>query len=318
MFFQKKALLATFFLVSLSSVVQAQLTKTVTITTGSGWIDVLLLKSTLASEASFANTNYNVYPRIMAASWPHSNADATYRTLLRFDLTVIPTDAIVESATLKFKKDPGAPPGEFGGIGGGACEIRKITQAWNATTVTWNTQPTNTQSGNITFSQSGDASVSVKSFVQSMVSSPSTNYGLLFKSSVEGGLKSISYVSTDHPDASLHPQLVITYTYAPPVYWCIQDGDWNDAIWSTEENGTTGSVLPDAYAAVNIKGHSVDLKKTAKVYSAFIGSANGLPGILTVDGGELTTLSTLDVSTDNGGNKVEILNQGAVSVSAAQ
>jgi hypothetical protein len=84
--------------------VQSQ-TTTITIGTGSDWTDATLIKSLKSSESNMANTNYNTYPRIAATAWSHSSSLATYRNLLKFDLTGIPVGTTIQSATLQLYSD---------------------------------------------------------------------------------------------------------------------------------------------------------------------------------------------------------------------
>jgi hypothetical protein len=116
-------------------------TTTITVTTGPDWQDATLIKSLKSSESSMASTNYNTYPRLAATAWNHSNSLATYRTLLRFDLSNIPMGTTVQSAALYLNSDPANTSGEFSNSGTNSFYIQKVTQGWTASTVTWNNQP---------------------------------------------------------------------------------------------------------------------------------------------------------------------------------
>jgi hypothetical protein len=58
-----------------------------------------------------------------------------------------------------------------------------VTQAWDPTTVTWNTQPTTTTTNRVWVAASTSATesltVNLTTLVQDMVNNPSTNYGLM-------------------------------------------------------------------------------------------------------------------------------------------
>lgn len=294
----------------------------VTVTTGGSWKDALLLTSARPSEVAYATTNYNTYPRIAATTWTHAGSVIQYRSLLRFELGVIPTGSVVQSAVLYLKSDPANAGGEISNdplSGSNALFVEKVMQAWDAATVTWNTQPPTTTANRVLIDQSlsytENIQVNITGLVQEMVNGPATNYGIMLKLQNEVQFRSRSYASTDHANAALHPRLEIVYT--PAAYYCIKDGDWNDAIWSADPNATTGIVLPTA-SATNINGHTVTLKGSATVKTLSIGAANGLPGVLVLDGGNLTSTGQLTVASTNAGNKIQVLNNGKLNGTPVQ
>lgn len=293
----------------------------VTITTGANWKDALLLTSLRPSEVAYATTNYNTYPRIAATTWTHAGAVIRYRSLLRFELSAIPAGSIVQSATLYLKSDPANTSGELSNDplnGSNALFIQKVTQAWEPTTVTWNTQPTTTTTNRVLVDQSlsytENIQLTITGLVQDMVNAPATNFGIMMMLQNEVQFRARNYVSTDHANTALHPRLEIVYT--PAAYYCIKDGDWNDAIWSASPNGTTGIALPAA-SVTNINGHTVTLKGAATVKSLSIGATNGLPGVLVLDGGNLTSTGQITVA-NNAGNKIQVLNNGKLNGTTAQ
>jgi TGF-beta propeptide len=144
-----------------------------------------------------ASTNYNNYPRISSTAWTHTSSLATYRNLLKFDLSTIPVGTTVQSATLYLYSDPANTSGEFSNSGTNLFSLQKVTQAWTASTVTWNNQPASTTTGRVTVAQSTSAteniSVNITTLVQGMVSSPTTNYGLLLRLATETASRSRIY-----------------------------------------------------------------------------------------------------------------------------
>ena len=164
-------------------------TTTITLTTGSDWTDATLIKSLKSSESAMANTNYNSYPRLAVTAWNHSSSLATYRNLLKFDLTSIPVGTTVQSAQLQLFSDPANTSGEFSNSGSNSFYIQKVTQAWTASTVTWNNQPASTTTGRVTVGSSTSAieniTVNVTALVQDMVNNPASNYGLLLRLATE-------------------------------------------------------------------------------------------------------------------------------------
>ena len=88
-------------------------------------------------------TNYGTYPRLASTAWTHSGYQITYRSLMRFELGSIPPGSTVQSATLYLYSDPANSSGEISNqslSGANSVYFQKVTQAWDASTVTWNTQ----------------------------------------------------------------------------------------------------------------------------------------------------------------------------------
>ena len=141
-----------------------------------------------------------------------SQGASSRRTLLKFDLTSIPTGASVSSAILKL-----CPVIDVGASEAGSVhEIYRATSAWSEATVTWNTQPPIAAQVTdlITLIQGPNCyAFSVGADVQSWLSGAS-NDGWLVKDSNEGGTPAeVRYASREAVDPLMRPQLVVTYTY---------------------------------------------------------------------------------------------------------
>ncbi len=207
---------------------------TITISDGPKFTDVLI--SYNAGNSSTANTNYNVYPRISASAWT-SSGNLTYaRTLLKFDLSEIPTDATVSSAFLYLNSDPTHTSNSDWAAnstlsGSNAIYFQKITQTWDSTSVTWNTQPTVTDTDEVWVPQSTSTTeniqVDLTSFVQHWVQNPDQNYGMMMIFETEAYYRARNYVSKDHSNANLHPRLVVIY----------QGGTFATCGWQTDTAG---------------------------------------------------------------------------------
>jgi hypothetical protein len=307
-----------FIVVSLAARAQDGI-QTLTISTGAKWNDVLLMISNHPPESYFATKNFNVYPRIAATAWTHSGQLIKYRTLLKFDLADIPAGASIQNATLFLYSDPVNTSGEISNqplSGSNALYIERVTQSWDPTTVTWSNQPATTPTGRILLGASSSTveniQIDISTLVREMITNQVTNYGLLLSEQSEVQFRSRNYASTDHANATLHPKLVIQYT---ATFWAVRDGDWSEAIWSTDKNSTVGVVLPPGSIAA-IFGHTVKLRSTVGVKTLSLGAANGLPGVLTVDGGELKSLDQVSIANDHVGNKLKLENSGKLSVNS--
>lgn len=204
----------------LADTLQAQ-QQTITISAGSDWEDAVISKNTLSGYEYVANANYGNYIRIGANAWTHSGNPTYRRTLIRFSLEHIPTGSTVNSAVLYLYSDPSA-----GGAwdqnsqlsGSNAFFLEKITQAWDESVVTWNTQPSTTSTGRIwvgaSTSTNENRQVNIASLVQGWVNDPANNFGMKMLLENEAYWRARTYASSDHSNSSLRPKLVITYT--PP------------------------------------------------------------------------------------------------------
>ncbi len=151
------------------------------------------------------------------------------QTLIRFDLSSIPTDAVVSSATLTVHNTRAAANGP-----GDVVTLGKVTQAWNESR-TWNQGiPAWTATG-VTLPDVTGYSLNpstpepyvitgLASLVQEWVSNPSSNYGLILVTSSNLNFR---LASSEYPSASYRPALQVTYTTGgtPPPSPTDTDGD---------------------------------------------------------------------------------------------
>lgn len=190
------------------------------ISSGHNWTDAELHQSSKPGDEHKANTNYSGSIRNHANAWTESNNLSKRRSLLKFDLSQITPGTKIKSAYLQLYSDPtvsssSAWNGNSQKDGSNAIYLEKITQAWNEKTVTWNNQPASTISGRVwvppSASTTENLQVLVTSLVQSMVNNPSSNHGLKMVLEYEAYYRSRAYASENHPNAAIHPKLVINF-----------------------------------------------------------------------------------------------------------
>jgi len=176
----------------------------------------------LASGA--ATTNYDTLdPLYLGESNVSSNA---YRDLLKFDLSSIPTNAIVSSATLRLNMSA-----NVWGAGGTTVQVYRQLRAWVSAQATWNiystgnnwataggfgaadceqtgigslVQNTASGTGNQTWTLTASA-------VQAMFSGVFTNNGFLMKADSEIDMYG-TYISNENGTPGNRPLLTIEYT----------------------------------------------------------------------------------------------------------
>lgn len=178
------------------------------------------------SGVSSGNTNY--VPELPVNSWTGGGTYITTRSFIRFnDLSLVPTTATVVSAKLflyGLSQSLNSPQGNsyypgspYNSYGDNHCLVQKVVGAnWDESTLTYGTQPSVTTTDEAILKPSTsqwnyNTSVDVTAMVQSMVASPSTNYGFAIKLATEQLYRSVVFASSEEASRSLRPKLVIVY-----------------------------------------------------------------------------------------------------------
>lgn len=172
-----------------------------------------------------ADRNFGTEETLWMKDWTWNAvgcSGGTIRSLLCFtELSNIPSNAVIVSATLRLygvtsdrnTSYPGAPASYYENT----VVVQQITSPWNENTVTWNTQPSTTTANQFIIPQStseynwnySNSSSELVAMVQNMVSG--NNYGFMLRLQTEQHYRNMVFASSDHPDASLHPELEVTY-----------------------------------------------------------------------------------------------------------
>ena len=169
---------------------------------------------------TYGNNNCGTCTTIPGLRWTSGGIWFNGRSLMQFDLSSIPTNAIVTSAKLYLY---GTGHSDLGGHGD-SCNLFRITASWDESTVTYNNQPSHgTTKLQLPASTSSNQNytVTVTSDVQSWVSSPSSNNGWIMISCAETYTPATSYeelqfFSSDYTtDATKRPKIEVTYCQQP-------------------------------------------------------------------------------------------------------
>lgn len=134
------------------------------------------------------------------------------RSYLQFDLSSIPSGADVVSAALTLLH-----VGYYNQLNI-TTQCFLVTQAWDESTITWDTQPTfdsNVSSSSLNFytGSGGQRTWDVKNIVSNWIST-GVNNGLVLKQTDTAGAEAIFY-SSDNSSANDRPKLTITYNLPP-------------------------------------------------------------------------------------------------------
>ncbi|MBK5286451.1 MAG: DNRLRE domain-containing protein, partial [Bacteroidia bacterium] len=209
---------------------------------------------------NFASSNFGNHTEELLLTWSCSGSPCVGRSIMNFDLSAIPTNSIINSATLYLYADinnagsngiPGQPT--YGTDNAGW--VRRITQSWNENTVTWNTQPSFTTQNEVTLPQSTsttqDYAATVSALVQDMINNPSSSFGFLVMEKNESiYYNSLIFVSNDNADTARNPKLVITYT--PP------SGNMTCTETVLDASGIDATIS-DNFAGSNFGNHTEEL-----------------------------------------------------------
>ncbi len=179
-----------------------------------------------------ADRNFGTEETLWMKDWTWNAvgcSGGTIRSLLCFtELSNIPSNAVIVSATLRLygvtsdrnTSYPGAPASYYENT----VVVQQVTSPWNENTVTWNTQPSTTTANQFIIPQStseynwnySNSSSELVAMVQNMVSG--NNYGFMLRLQTEQHYRNMVFASSDHPDASLHPELEVTYRVCNPRF----------------------------------------------------------------------------------------------------
>ena len=176
-------------------------------------------------DSNAPNAADTTQPEMGAAAWT-CNAGGyptcNFRSLFRYDVSSIPTNAVITNATLYLYAKTNNINGNYGNPTFGTANtslLQKVAVKWNVAGTGWANQPAATTAGQKTLAQStGTAQnyiVDITDFVQAWVNQPDSNYGMLLRLQAEQYYNSLIFNSGQAPD-SLKPRLDICYTVPTP------------------------------------------------------------------------------------------------------
>ena len=154
---------------------------------------------------------------IPVEAWTEGGIPLTIRELLKFDVSSIPSNAVITSATLSLYSEEPPLNGNLTDANFGvnnSMYLQQVTSAWSTSTANWSNQPTVSTANELsiptTNSSALDLNLNVTNMVASMVNN-NANYGFMLKLQNETIYNSRIFCSSYHSDATKHPKLVVTY-----------------------------------------------------------------------------------------------------------
>jgi len=166
----------------------------------------------------YGNTNFGSDVNCDANAWTTNGTPFFVRTLIDFDLSSIPSNAIITSALLSFYYNPTSSIVSHSGLN--SALLQRITSNWDENTVTWNNQPTTTTVNQILLAQSLTSTqdytnIDITNLISYQAANPSSSFGIMLRLETEEYYRRLTFASSDNADATLHPSLTICYTVQP-------------------------------------------------------------------------------------------------------
>lgn len=183
---------------------------------------VLLLSDPLASDAYLSSvapsTNYSNHPELSSISWTCQSSPCYGRGLMNFNFSVIPSNAILNSAKLNLYANPSPVSGNGVAMQGlNSSVLERVVTPWSENGVTWATQPNTVNQNSVILPSSTSSfqnytNINVTNLVADILNNPLSSYGFLLRLQNEVGYTSMTFASSDYSNASLTPTLEVCYS----------------------------------------------------------------------------------------------------------
>jgi hypothetical protein len=231
-------------------------------------------------------TNYGLHEAMGPHAWTNQGIPDTSRSLLQFDLTGIPANAVITSAALSLYNNPTTPfaQGEHSWLSGpNSALIQRITSFWDERTVTWMTQPASTTVNEVWLPASTGIhqdypAIDVTQLVTDMYNNPFSSFGFMVRLEFEQHYRALVFASNNAADETKHPWLDVCYSVP-------------DAVYAVDR--------PDFYAYPNPAQRSLYLKPNSKLHSGFTAALYNLFGEIVLDGIRCSGSGDCEVSLEN-------------------
>lgn len=167
--------------------------------------------------SNYPNGNFPNHTDLISLAWTNTQQLAIGRSFFKFNLSSIPSNALVTDARLNLYANIIAyNPLHYWLNGTNESFIRKVVSDWNVNAVTWNNQPAYTTLNQVFLPQSYSTTedylnIDVKTYVQEMVQNPNLNYGFMLQLNFEQIYRSMNFASYVCTDTSKRPLLFVTY-----------------------------------------------------------------------------------------------------------
>jgi hypothetical protein len=179
-------------------------------------------------DAETSSYNFNtpnpdgIYTNLYA--WTIDGVENVKRYYVGFDLSSIPTNAIVDSAFLSLYFSQAFVDGPQGVyynghmalVGDNAFYINRITGAWTESGITWSNQPSFSTANQVSIApftnyRQSYPKMNVKNLVADMVANPSSSHGFMLRHQIESPYKITIFATSDETNSALRPKIQVHY-----------------------------------------------------------------------------------------------------------
>jgi hypothetical protein len=166
------------------------------------------------------DNNYGKLEDIHIYSWTQGGELNVNRVLIDFDLSKMPTTAIIDSAFLSLYFNPTSAYNKVGGNKGNQGQdsiiIQRVISNWNEKEVTWNKQPESTIENQVKIAKKKETradyeNIDITKIIQDIVKNDNGRYGIMIRHKDEVPYNVVFFASSNHPNKQLHPTLRIYY-----------------------------------------------------------------------------------------------------------
>jgi len=208
--------------------------------------------------SAYETTNFGKAQNFRPYLWTHGGTPTVGRGLLQYpELAQLPSNAVISSANLYLYADTTNTTDmnahNYNGANDNAIYVSRITSSWVDTVVTWTTRPSFVSTNQVSTTATGyraktNFNLNVTSLVQDMVTNSSFD-GFQLALQDESFLnlyRNLTIASANHPDPTLRPKLVITYTIPANALHFDGSDDYVQAANYSELNTGNGDFTYEA------------------------------------------------------------------------
>lgn len=164
----------------------------------------------------FPDTNFGIAESIAKTGYTNDEFGFANRAVFKFDLSSIPSNATVTSATMSVKVYGSKFPANCYGTPT-MLWMGSLNSSWGESTITWNNHPVNSNPIPVNIACIyGYQDTDLTGYVIGWVENPSTNHGLIILGT-ESGSMWLRQIYTREAGGTLVPKLTVTYSTPEPV-----------------------------------------------------------------------------------------------------
>lgn len=174
----------------------------------------------------YPDSNLVCWPEIKMNAWTWNGEPGLERSLLYFNLTLLPANSVILTAKLSLYGNMGVPEDNSTASGPNNCFIQRTNSAWDPAIVTWDNQPSTDAVHEIMLPASTSPyedylNLDITSLVLDLYNNPGLYKGLMLRLDTESQLRRMVFKSACQPDSARSP--VLTIIYQDPGFRIIND-----------------------------------------------------------------------------------------------